>query len=121
MPRKAKETWGDAVGSAPWAQHIPPAPGDLRIVHAMVNTVDPVTGVDELGSLAALRVDGIALLAEEGLRHGERDPVGEEPEDRHAEDARAPRPGLRLRAARAQKSTESSTNRLRGRAYIFSA
>jgi len=55
MARKKKESWGDAVGSAPWAKLIAPAPGDLRIVHALVNTVDPVTGTDELDSPAALR------------------------------------------------------------------
>jgi predicted RNA-binding Zn ribbon-like protein len=47
MARK-KEPWGDAVGNAPWAAVLRPAPGDLRIVQAFVNTAYPAAKADEL-------------------------------------------------------------------------
>jgi predicted RNA-binding Zn ribbon-like protein len=53
MPRK-KDPWGDAVGTAPWAAVLRPAPGDLRILQALLNTADAVAGTDELGSPRAL-------------------------------------------------------------------
>jgi predicted RNA-binding Zn ribbon-like protein len=51
---KKKDAWPDAVGNAPWARLVAPAPGDLRLVHALVNTVDEVHGRDELTSPRAL-------------------------------------------------------------------
>jgi hypothetical protein len=36
--KSKKDLWGDAAGDAGWAMLVPPAPGDLRIVQAMVNT-----------------------------------------------------------------------------------
>ncbi len=53
MPRR-KPRWDDAVGAAPWAELIPPAPGSLRIVQAFVNTADLGSAVDELNSPSAL-------------------------------------------------------------------
>lgn len=49
MARK-KDSWGAAVGDAPWARLLAPAPGDLRIVQALVNSRDLATGRDELAS-----------------------------------------------------------------------
>lgn len=53
MARK-KDPWGDAVGDVPWARRVAPAPGDLRIVQALANTIDLETGNDELASPQAL-------------------------------------------------------------------
>ena len=52
---RRKEPWGDAVGDVPWAAVLPPAPGDLRIVQAFVNTADLPTRTDELASLTGLQ------------------------------------------------------------------
>lgn len=35
-----KDQWGDAVAGAAWAELVPPAPGDLRIVQAFINSAD---------------------------------------------------------------------------------
>lgn len=53
MPKKV-EPWGDAAANVPWSQLIPPAPGDLRIVQAFVNTFDKDAKTDELTSPRAL-------------------------------------------------------------------
>lgn len=47
----------------PWPASLPPAPGDLRVVQAFVNTRDIEEGTDELESPAALE----AWLADWGL------------------------------------------------------
>lgn len=52
MPRK--HTWESAVGDAPWAERIPPAPGNLRFAQAFVNTTALGSVGDELGSPQAL-------------------------------------------------------------------
>ncbi len=49
-----KHGWDDAVGDAPWAERIPPAPGNLRFVQAFVNTADLGPAPDELDSPPAL-------------------------------------------------------------------
>lgn len=49
MKRK-KDLWESAAGDAPWAALVPPAPGDLRIVQAMVNTAATDEGTDDLAS-----------------------------------------------------------------------
>lgn len=53
MSRK-KETWDAAVGGARWAELLPPAPGELRIVQAFLNTHDPKSATEELASPRAL-------------------------------------------------------------------
>ena len=53
MPKKTGN-WGDAAANTPWSKRIPPAPGDLRIVQAFVNTYDRDVGTDELTSPQAL-------------------------------------------------------------------
>ncbi len=52
MPKK--EQWDEAVGDAPWAGRIPPAPGGMRVVQAFVNTADFASARDELAGPAAL-------------------------------------------------------------------
>ncbi len=52
MPRK--QHWDAAVGDAPWAERIPPAPGSLRFVQAFINTTDLGSAPDELDSPPAL-------------------------------------------------------------------
>ncbi len=54
MKKRKKDTWGDAVGNAPWAAELAPADGDLRIIQALVNTADHRRGTDELTSPQAL-------------------------------------------------------------------
>lgn len=49
MKRK-KDLWEGAAGDARWAALVPPAPGDLRIVQALVNTADTEKGTDDLTS-----------------------------------------------------------------------
>ncbi len=49
-----KPSWDDAVGDAPWAEAIPPAPGNLRLVQAFINTADLGSAPDELASPRAL-------------------------------------------------------------------
>lgn len=51
---KKKDSWGDAAANTPWSRRIPPAPGELRIVQAFVNTHDREAGTDELASPEAL-------------------------------------------------------------------
>ena len=51
---KTQDTWSDAAANAPWSRLIPPAPGDLRIVQAFVNTFDKDAKTDELTSPRAL-------------------------------------------------------------------
>lgn len=48
------QAWDDAIGDAPWAKAIPPAPGHLRFVQAFVNTADLGSAPDELGSPSGL-------------------------------------------------------------------
>ena len=51
---RTKETWDEAVGGARWAELLPPAPGELKIVQAFLNTDDPKSGTEELASPWAL-------------------------------------------------------------------
>ncbi len=53
MPQR-NQPWDDAVGDAPWAKEIPPAPGNLRFVQAFINTADLGSAPDELASVTAL-------------------------------------------------------------------
>ena len=53
MPKKI-DNWGDAAANTAWSKRIAPAPGDLRIVQAFVNTYDKDAGTDELTSPQAL-------------------------------------------------------------------
>ncbi len=46
--------WGDAGVGAPWTEYLRPAPGDLRIVQAFVNTARIGPGADELENPQAL-------------------------------------------------------------------
>lgn len=55
--KSKKDLWGGAAGDAGWATLVPPAPGDLRIVQAMVNTTAATKGTDEMASPQAA-VDG---------------------------------------------------------------
>jgi predicted RNA-binding Zn ribbon-like protein len=48
--KSKKDLWGGAAGDARWAMLVPPAPGDLRIVQAMVNTAAAVARTDEMAS-----------------------------------------------------------------------
>lgn len=51
---KRRDTWGDQVATAVWARTVRPAPGDLRIVQAFLNTRDLATGTEELQDRRAL-------------------------------------------------------------------
>lgn len=53
MARK-REPWDDAVAGAPWAAELRPAPGNLRIIQALVNTAYPAAKADELRDPRAL-------------------------------------------------------------------
>jgi predicted RNA-binding Zn ribbon-like protein len=46
--------WNDALKDAPWASKVAPAPGELCLVQALVNTVDLRRGSDELTTPRAL-------------------------------------------------------------------
>lgn len=50
---RTKESWDEAVGDAPWAKVLPPAPGDLKLVQVFVNTADLASDRDELASPGA--------------------------------------------------------------------
>lgn len=52
MKRKAIDDDGD--GYPPWTSDVKPAPGELRLVQAFVNTANRVKGTDELDSPEAL-------------------------------------------------------------------
>lgn len=86
MKRK-KDSWGEAVGNVAWARLLAPAPGDLRIVQALVNTHDLVTGKDELTSPRALA---------DWLTRWHLVPVDTEPGNAELERTLAVRDGLRM-------------------------
>lgn len=52
--KSVRSQWNDAVGDAPWAAALAPAPGELCIVQALANTVDLRRRTDELRTPAAL-------------------------------------------------------------------
>ncbi len=52
--KSVRSQWNDAVGDAPWASVLAPAPGELCIVQALVNTVDHRRRTDELRTPRAL-------------------------------------------------------------------
>lgn len=106
---RSRELWDDAVGGAPWAAILPPAPGELRIVQAFVNTDDPRSRTEELADPRALG----EWLARWGLLAGDTE-LG----DAELEQARAvraglwalirARPGGRIDAAAAAKLDEAA-------------